>query len=94
MPNYDIKVSVPRNPAQKKPINYCTWKCPFCQGTGLNPYGKVGTDRCPACHGNMNWEADTVCNNLTTCGRCAGSGRINYMGNWSPCTNCRGSGKV
>jgi DnaJ-class molecular chaperone len=40
------------------------------------------------------FEADIVSTLLATCGRCAGTGRINYMGNWSPCPNCKGSGKI
>jgi DnaJ-class molecular chaperone len=96
MPKYEIKISATGNSLQKspKPSNYYTWKCPFCQGKGLNPYGKSGGDRCPACHGHMNWEVDTISDMLSTCGRCAGTGRINYMGNWAPCTNCKGSGKT
>jgi DnaJ-class molecular chaperone len=95
MPNYEIKISAPSTPQRgPKPSNYSTWKCPFCHGSGLTPYGKIGNERCPACHGRMNWEADTVASTLSTCGRCAGTGRINYMGDWAPCVNCKGSGKV
>ena len=95
MPNYEIRV-VPLPSPQKspKPVNYATWKCPFCNGTGMNPYGKGVGERCPACRGRMAWEADTVMSILASCGRCAGTGRINYMGNWAPCSNCKGSGKV
>ncbi len=93
MPNYDIRTtgSPKKTP---KPINYCTWKCPFCRGEGLNPYGKTASERCPACRGQINWEADANCELLSACGKCAGSGRINYMGSWAPCTTCKGSGKV
>jgi DnaJ-class molecular chaperone len=96
MPNYEIKIRAASSPAPKlpKPSNYCTWKCPYCHGNGLNPYAKAGAERCPACRGNTAWEADAHCDILSTCGRCAGTGRINYMGNWAPCTTCKGSGKV
>jgi DnaJ-class molecular chaperone len=96
MPNYEIRVSTAGNSLQKSPkqLNYSTWKCPFCQGKGLNPYGKAVTDRCPACHGKMLWEANIDSAMLSTCGRCAGTGRINYMGSWAPCSTCKGSGKV
>jgi DnaJ-class molecular chaperone len=96
MPNYEIRISTAGSSLQKspKPINYCTWKCPFCQGKGLDPYAKAGGDRCPACRGKMLWEADIDFAMLSTCGRCAGTGRINYMGNWAPCSTCKGSGKV
>jgi DnaJ-class molecular chaperone len=96
MANYEIKPSAPKTsaPQPPRPSNFSTWKCPFCKGTGLNPYGKTGADRCPACRGRMSWEADTVMANLSTCGRCAGTGRINYMGNWDACVNCKGSGKI
>jgi DnaJ-class molecular chaperone len=93
MPNYDIRVRVAAKKSPR-PLNYCEWKCPFCHGEGLNPYGKTSGDRCPACHGRMFWEADADCGNLSGCGRCAGSGRVNYMGSWAPCGTCRGSGKV
>jgi DnaJ-class molecular chaperone len=96
MANYEIKIcapitSVPRPP---KPVNYSTWKCPFCKGTGLNPYGQSGSERCPSCHGRMSWEADTIIGNLSTCGPCAGTGRMNYKGNWDICHTCKGSGKI
>ncbi len=96
MPKYEIRIRPQNSPLQKSPqrIDYSTWKCPFCKGNGLNPYGKSGSERCPACHGNTAWEADIALNALSTCGRCAGTGRINYMGNWAPCTTCKGSGKV
>jgi DnaJ-class molecular chaperone len=93
MPNYDIRVSAGKSP-QPKPSNYSTWKCPFCQGTGLTPYGKTAAERCPACHGRMSWEADAAISMLSSCGRCAGTGRVNHMGNWAPCPECHGSGKV
>jgi DnaJ-class molecular chaperone len=94
MPNYEIRVSPVGGSAQKapKPTNFYTWKCAFCRGTGLNPYGSG--DRCPACHGHKNWEVEANSSVLTNCGRCAGTGRINYMGNWAPCTSCKGSGKI
>jgi DnaJ-class molecular chaperone len=97
MPNYEIKLKATGSAttqASPKRINYSAWKCPFCQGKGLNPYGDIGNERCPACHGHMFWEADVVSDLLSSCGRCAGSGRINYMGKWTPCTTCKGSGKV
>ncbi len=94
MPNYEIRIAAPASPQKGlKPSNYATWKCPFCKGSGINPYGN-GAERCPACHGRMNWEADAVMERLSTCGRCAGTGRINYMGSWAPCVNCKGAGKV
>jgi len=96
MPNYEIRIKA-KNSSLPKPsprANYCTWRCPYCHGTGLNPYAKSAGERCPACHGSINWEADAGSETLSTCGRCAGTGRINYMGNWAPCTACRGSGKV
>jgi DnaJ-class molecular chaperone len=96
MPNYEIKISAVGNSQERtpKPSNYCTWKCPFCQGKGINPNGKTAFEKCPACHGHINWEADTVSATLSTCGRCIGNGRVNYMGNWAPCPTCKGSGKV
>jgi DnaJ-class molecular chaperone len=96
MANYEIKISALKTsvPQPPKPVNYSTWKCPFCKGIGLNPYGRSGSERCPACHGHLSWEADTVLSNLSTCGRCAGTGRINYMGDWAACPNCKGSGKI
>jgi DnaJ-class molecular chaperone len=93
MANYDIRVITPGQKGPH-PSNYSTWKCPFCKGTGLNPYGKSLNERCPACRGLQSFEADVVMSMLSTCGKCAGNGRINYMGNWAPCTNCKGSGKV
>ena len=96
MSNYDIRTSETSGSSSRSPkrINFCTWKCPFCHGDGLNPYGKSGTERCPACHGHKDWEADIGCESLSTCGRCAGTGRVNYMGAWAACTTCKGSGKV
>jgi DnaJ-class molecular chaperone len=96
MANYEIKTSKPGSvqPTGSRSINFSSWKCPYCQGTGLNPYSKTGSERCPSCHGFKTWEADTASSMLSTCGRCAGTGRINYMGNWAPCTTCKGSGKV
>jgi DnaJ-class molecular chaperone len=96
MANYEIRVKVPAMGANKgpKPMNYSTWKCPFCQGKGINPYGQTGTERCPACHGHASWEAETVISTLSSCGHCAASGRVNYMGSWAPCPSCKGSGKV
>lgn len=93
MANYEIR---PVKPGQKSPhpSNYSTWKCPFCKGSGLNPYGKTINERCPACRGGLAFEVEAGASVLSTCGRCAGSGRINYMGNWAACTTCRGSGKV
>jgi len=96
MGNYEIRIKVPAksaNPAPR-PANYTSWPCPFCRGKGLNPYGKTSTERCPACRGNTAWEAETVSSTLTSCGHCAASGRVNYQGNWAPCPQCRGSGKV
>jgi DnaJ-class molecular chaperone len=96
MANYEIKISPLKTTAIQppRPTNFSTWKCPFCKGTGLSPYGKIGSERCPSCHGRMYWEADTVSANLSTCGRCAGTGRMNFMGNWDICHTCKGSGKV
>jgi DnaJ-class molecular chaperone len=96
MPYYEIRISATSNSIRKspKPSDFCVWKCPFCHGDGLNPYGISAGERCPACHGHLTWEADTICERLSSCGRCAGTGRINYMGTWAPCTNCKGSGKV
>ncbi len=95
MPNYVIKIVSPGS-AIKGPrsTNYSTWKCPFCQGTGLSTFGKSGSERCPACRGMKAFEADIVSTLLATCGRCAGNGRINYMGDWAVCPNCKGSGKI
>jgi len=72
---------------QSKPA--ALWKCPFCQGTGL-----AGAVRCPACQGQKLWEADVSLDFLSFCGRCAGSGRINRMGNWAVCSECHGAGKT
>ncbi len=97
MANYEIKVRAtppPAGQAAPKPANYAAWQCPFCKGTGINPYGQSGGERCPACRGHKVWEAEANISVLTNCGRCAGTGRINYMGNWSPCTTCKGSGKI
>jgi DnaJ-class molecular chaperone len=93
MANYEIR---PATPGQKgpRPSNYSTWKCPYCKGTGLNPYGKSLNERCPACRGSQSFEAEVGSGALSNCGRCAGNGRINYMGNWAVCTNCKGSGKI
>jgi DnaJ-class molecular chaperone len=93
MANYDIRVVTPGQKGPR-PSNYSTWKCPFCKGSGLNPYGKSMNERCPACHGLQSFETDVVLSVLSTCGKCAGNGRVNYMGNWAPCTNCKGSGKI
>ena len=93
MANYEVKIVSPSTAARgPKPSNYSTWKCPYCQGTGISPSGK--SERCPACRGMKAFEADIVSTLLATCGRCAGTGRINYMGNWSVCPNCKGSGKI
>jgi DnaJ-class molecular chaperone len=96
MANYEIKIKTLSAAASKgpKPANYSSWPCPFCHGTGLNPHGQTGGERCPACRGQKAWEVEANSSFLTNCGRCAGSGRINYMGNWAPCTSCKGSGKV
>jgi len=95
MANYEIRIVSPtknfKGPGLK---NYSTWMCPFCHGTGLSTYGKSGSERCPACKGMKAFEADIVSTLLATCGRCAGTGRINYMGNWAVCPNCKGSGKI
>ncbi|GEM_PF-3350872 len=95
MANYEINiVSLSAATKGARPANYSTWKCPYCQGAGLNPYGKTGGERCPACRGMKAFEANIVSTLLATCGRCAGTGRINFMGNWSACPNCKGSGKI
>jgi|WetSurMetagenome_2_1015567.scaffolds.fasta_scaffold734295_1 hypothetical protein len=96
MANYEIKIKAGTTAGQpaSRPANYSSWRCAFCQGTGLNPYGKSISERCPACHGHKFWEAEVNSNVLTNCGRCAGSGKQNYMGSWAPCTACKGSGKI
>jgi DnaJ-class molecular chaperone len=96
MPNYEIKIKATTGTGQPspRPANYSSWRCPFCQGTGINPYGKTITERCPACRGQKFWEVEANSNVLSNCGRCAGSGKQNYMGNWAPCSACKGAGKV
>jgi DnaJ-class molecular chaperone len=93
MANYEIRIATGAAKGPR-PSNYATWTCPFCHGSGLNPYGKTINERCPACRGGRSFEAEIAISQLSTCGRCAGSGRINYMGNWAACTTCKGSGKV
>jgi DnaJ-class molecular chaperone len=96
MANYEIKprMAGAASKAAPKPANYSSWTCPFCRGNGTNPYGKSLNERCPACRGAKVWEAEANSSVLSNCGKCAGSGRINYMGNWAPCTACKGSGKI
>ena len=91
MANYEIRPAITKVP---KPNPYSTWKCPFCKGTGMNPYGKSINERCPACRGATAFEAEVGASSLAACGRCAGNGRINYMGAWAVCSTCKGSGKV
>ena len=29
----------------------CEWDCAYCRGIGVDPYGMMGNEKCPACLG-------------------------------------------
>jgi DnaJ-class molecular chaperone len=57
-----------------------TWPCAYCKGTGKDPAGIMGIEKCPACYGNGWWEAEIAMDRLLPCGHCEGSGRIVVFG--------------
>lgn len=73
---------------------HSAWHCAFCNGTGHDPRGIMGTETCPACKGSGWWEADISIDRFLPCGHCSGKGRLEVFGFLKLCDVCGGSGRV
>ena len=72
----------------------CKWDCPYCRRSGVDPYGIMGNEECPACHGGRYWIADISCDKLYLCDTCDGTGVVEDCGFMRPCGICKGCGRV
>jgi len=96
MGDYNISIRVGRSGTRQGGgiPRHCEWPCAFCNGTGRDPAGILGTELCRGCGGVGWWVANVGCDRLLPCGRCGGRGGIDSCGHLILCPVCLGSGKV
>jgi len=70
------------------------WDCPYCHGSGQDPYRAAIGEKCPACHGHRVWQSRIKYSDLSRCDRCDGTGKTNFRGDWVICSECMGSGRL
>jgi len=95
MSNDDIRIKTGgRSMRSMESIGGSEWGCPYCHGTGQDPYCLPAGGDCPACHGHRYWESSIKYSDLQRCDRCDGIGKVNLRGNWAVCPHCLGSGRI
>ena len=94
---YDIQIRITRggikSPRGGTPQRH-DWECPYCHGSGVDPYGIMGNEECSACLGARYWTANISYDKLYVCDTCKGSGAVEDCGFVKPCPDCRGSGRL
>lgn len=95
MRDYDISIRISRSSTRRATDSprHCEWPCAFCNGTGRDPAGILGTENCRGCGGIGRWEADVSCDRLLPCRKCRGNGGFDRFGRLTLCDACHGSGK-
>jgi DnaJ-class molecular chaperone len=88
-------------------VSLATIECPFCGGTGRDPYKILSTlADCPVCKGHKTVQLETptvscaYCRGTgrqrhtrLTCSACEGKGAITLAGPTRPCPQCGGTGR-